>query len=252
EERLLAEDLFYDELLIEEDELVDQYLIGELSAQETESFERHFLCTPGRQQKLRFAGALKKYIASEGATKAHEEPALVELRDEQFEVPEPPPAKWRLFSLLHIQSPVAGFALAAAVLVIVFGSAWVMVRNWSQRPQREPHDILTQVLTPGLSRDDHTGIKKFDIPPGKDAVRFQLELMADDYQVYRALLQDAAGTVILQREGLKAHNVNGRFAVIVDIAPGLLPAGYYQIKLKGITASGNDENVGSYHFAVSK
>jgi len=252
EERLLADGAFYEELLIEEDELVDRYLRGDLSAQETEGFETHFLHSPGRQQQLRFAGALKKYVASEVATQSHEEPAVMELTDDHVAVIGPPPGQWRLFSLLHIQSPVVGFALAAAVLVVVFGSAWVMVRNWSQRPQREPHDILAQVLTPGLSRDDRAGIKKFDIPAGKDTVRLQMDLAADDYQVYRALLQDAAGTVILQQDGLKAQNLNGRFAVIVDVAAKLLPAGYYQIKLKGITASGNDENVGSYNFAVSK
>ena len=252
EERLLAEDLCYEELLIAEDELVDRYLRDELSAQEKEGFEGHFLRTPGRQQKLRFARELKKYVAAEAARQSHEEPAPGELTADKVEVIEPRPGKWRLFSLLQIKSPVMGFALATAVLVILFGSAWVVVRNWSQRPQREPRDIITQVLTPGLSRDDLAGLKKFDIPAGKDTVRFQLELEANDYQVYRALLQDAVGTVILQQGGLKAQNVSGRFAVTVDVEASLLPAGYYQIKLKGTTARGNDENVASYHFAVSK
>src|SRR6185437_4105078 len=62
EERLLTDTVFYDELLMVEDELIDQYLSGEQSQAERESFEAYFALAPERQQKLRFARALKKYL----------------------------------------------------------------------------------------------------------------------------------------------------------------------------------------------
>jgi hypothetical protein len=77
-------------------------------------------------------------------------------------------------------------------------------------------------------------------------------LIADEYPAYRAVLQDAAGTVILQKDDLKAQPAGRRSAVILDVAAGQLPASYYLIKLKGITAGGNEENAGSYHFIVSR
>jgi len=151
--------------------------------------------------------------------------------------------------MLQIPNPVVGFALAAAVLVILFGASWTVLRNWSQQ---EPRDILTEVLIPGRSRSgDPTEVKKFAIPSGKDTVRLELELFADDYKMYRATLQDLAGAVVLQKD-LTAQPVSGRSSVILDVPANKLPANSYQIKLKGITSSGNEENVVSYYFAVSR
>ena len=64
EERLLTDDEYYEELLIAEDELIDQYLNGQLSEYEKERFGRHFLATSERQQKLRFARSLMRYIST--------------------------------------------------------------------------------------------------------------------------------------------------------------------------------------------
>ena len=69
EERLLTDSGFYEELLITEDDLIDEYLEGKLSPSEQRDFEEHFLSTPERQKKLRFAGALKKYVAEKQSQK---------------------------------------------------------------------------------------------------------------------------------------------------------------------------------------
>lgn len=60
EERLLTDSPFYEELLIVEDELIDEYLNDELSQAERENFETHFLAPPERRQKVGFARTLKK------------------------------------------------------------------------------------------------------------------------------------------------------------------------------------------------
>src|ERR1700682_2490180 len=72
EERLLTDGEFYQELLIVEEELIDRYLSGELSESERESFEPHFLLPPERQQKLRFARSLKKYVSFAGTAQPTE------------------------------------------------------------------------------------------------------------------------------------------------------------------------------------
>ncbi len=63
EERMLTEPEYYEELLIAEDEVVDAYVNGALGADERERFEQHFLVTPERRRKLRFARALSGYVA---------------------------------------------------------------------------------------------------------------------------------------------------------------------------------------------
>src|SRR5687767_4207781 len=66
EGRLLTSDAVYEELVIIEDELIDEYLRKELSPSERESFESHFLAAPEHQEKLRFAQTFTKYVAAEG------------------------------------------------------------------------------------------------------------------------------------------------------------------------------------------
>ena len=62
EKRLLGEEEFFEQVLVAEDEIVDDYLEGSLSGSERERFEKHFLITPERRQKLRFAATLKKHV----------------------------------------------------------------------------------------------------------------------------------------------------------------------------------------------
>ncbi len=64
EERMMSEPEYYDELLVVEDEVIDQYLSGELSAAERDGFERNFLSTPERVRKLKFARALRGYVSA--------------------------------------------------------------------------------------------------------------------------------------------------------------------------------------------
>src|SRR5205085_3167814 len=65
EERLLTDEAFFEELLITEDELIDDYLKNALTDEEKRRFEDFFLLTSERQQKLRFVKALKKYVSEE-------------------------------------------------------------------------------------------------------------------------------------------------------------------------------------------
>jgi cell division protein FtsB len=68
EERLFAEDEFYEYYLTAEDrvedELIDQYVGGEMSPQERERFDRIFLSTPQRIKKLKLVQALHGYVNS--------------------------------------------------------------------------------------------------------------------------------------------------------------------------------------------
>ena len=65
EELILTEPSVYEELLVVEEELIDQYLAGDLSAIEQQQFESHFLITAERQKNLRFGKLLLKYANSQ-------------------------------------------------------------------------------------------------------------------------------------------------------------------------------------------
>src|SRR5216684_4936082 len=62
ERDLLANEEIFAELLIIEQELTDEYVNGGLTPDERANFERHYLATPERQEDLRFAQALNRYV----------------------------------------------------------------------------------------------------------------------------------------------------------------------------------------------
>ena len=61
EEQLLADEELSELLLAEEEELIDDYLRGELSEGERERFDSHFMVTPERRRKLRFGDAFRRH-----------------------------------------------------------------------------------------------------------------------------------------------------------------------------------------------
>jgi CHAT domain-containing protein len=58
EKRYFTDDDFYEEMRCAETDLIDRYARGELSMDEKRRFEEHFLSTPARLQRVRFARAL--------------------------------------------------------------------------------------------------------------------------------------------------------------------------------------------------
>lgn len=61
EEKILLNDDFNEQLLIAEDELIGEYLAGDLADAENKSFDRFFLITQERKQRLRLIRNLRKY-----------------------------------------------------------------------------------------------------------------------------------------------------------------------------------------------
>lgn len=62
EERLMLDDDFFEELSMQEDELIQDYVDDHLSADERRRFEKHFFISEERRQKIEFARALRRYI----------------------------------------------------------------------------------------------------------------------------------------------------------------------------------------------
>lgn len=62
EERLMTDDAYFQELLWQEEELVQDYVDNELDSDERQAFETHFLISDERLNKVNFAQALRKHI----------------------------------------------------------------------------------------------------------------------------------------------------------------------------------------------
>lgn len=77
EERLLSEEEFANQVLLIEDELIENYMLGELSSNERQRFKKYFLTTPRRRRKLMMVEGLKERASVKEAQ------AIVEVSREQ-------------------------------------------------------------------------------------------------------------------------------------------------------------------------
>lgn len=223
EERLLGDDEFYQQLLVVEDELFDQYLGGSLPEADKEPFETYFLAAPERREKLRFTRNLKKYV------KRAAPPVVVEMK---------PPSFW--------SRPVVTYSLAAAVVLVValVGLTTIQIMN------APPHagKTLAVELVPGLSRGDE-GVKQISV--STDTATVELQLRAPNisgYQTYRAILQTAGGNEISRQDNLSASTDR----VIYPVSATLLKPGDYSLKLSGLNQQKEYEDIARYNFRVTQ
>jgi anti-sigma-K factor RskA len=62
EMRLMLDDDYFEEILMQEEELIQDYVDDQLNPDERQSFERHFFISEERRHKIEFARALRRYI----------------------------------------------------------------------------------------------------------------------------------------------------------------------------------------------
>lgn len=126
EDRLLADEDFFQELLIVEDDLIDAYVRDELSASERGLFEQGYPTSPSRRARIEFA---KTLLASVSGKPASVVPAVITAHERE---PARPVSWWHtLFGGLFIRRPAFGFTMAAvvALLVVVLGGLWVLTER---------------------------------------------------------------------------------------------------------------------------
>lgn len=244
EESLLTSHELFEELLIAEDELVDEYVAGLLSERERERFEGYFLSTPERVRKLRFARAFKKHIAAT----ARESPASTgdDLQNSSW-------MGW-LPRFLHTRNPVLSYSLATVLLLVGAAGLWLIVRPYGDTQivtngGPSPSRFFSVTLTPGVVRDAGE-MKRVAVPADADGVQLRLELAADEYQSYRAVLQTDEGREIFTGDKLRAEDAGGAKVVVLSFPARLLTHNDYQVKLSGIKTGGNLEDISRYYFRV--
>jgi hypothetical protein len=241
EERLLSDNEYFEELLMSEDELIDDYLEGALSEPEREKFEHYFLATPERRQKVSFARTLKRYVM---VAEVAESPAL--------DASNQAPAFWnRLIpATLHMKQPALRFSLAA-LLIIFLGVSWLVVKNLSpQNRVGQGSNAIVVTLAPGMVRGAGE-LKRITLAPDVSTVQLQLELARDEYQSYQVVVQTVEGGEVFAADKLQPVTVARGRAVAFDLPARLLSSGDFQVKLSGLAASGEMENVGKYYFRVA-
>jgi hypothetical protein len=122
EERFFSDDEYFDYMLAIEDELIDDYAQGALSERQREMFEKHFLNSPARLQRVAFAQALQK-------TANLVEPARQPVEREAK------PWWQSLLGLFGLQNPALQMALGALAIVLMVGCSWLIFESARLRNQ---------------------------------------------------------------------------------------------------------------------
>jgi CHAT domain-containing protein/Flp pilus assembly protein TadD len=184
EERLLADEDFFEEFEFVKDDLIDQYVSRELTEEERRNFEQNFLTTPGRWQSLRHAQSLARY-AEKSARAADESaekktPSVTDRRRTGF--------AWAWPQLL------TGWRLAACALLLVglaFG-VWrvflhrsdvekgLLALNAAHRLQRPVESRLSALNYAPLLETRGAGDDRSDPVSRQRAERLLLDAVNDD------------------------------------------------------------------------
>jgi anti-sigma-K factor RskA len=219
---LLADDELFAELLIIEDELTDEYVNGCLSPDDRANFESHFLATPERQEDLRFAQALNRYVMTRASARAD----FVR-----------PPGSW----LLSRQA--RRLAAAVAVVTIMAGALWFFFVR-----QQTPATFLTLTLTISTNTRE-VGVQAPKIGPlGKQTLRLFLRLPNPSPPAagYRVQLLDTNG----EPRSFKIAEQDAQ-SVTVEIPAAELQRGLHALNLFAIKSDGTEQRLpGSYYFTV--
>ena len=248
EERLLIDDAFYQELLILEDELVDQYISGELADSDKRSFEGHFLIPLARREKLRFARNLKKYVR--GASAEDLARAATALEQESTVTLVSPEIPKKTFWPLTWKRPILSYSLAAAAMLVVACATLLIVKN-QNTPLSGTGKVLAVELVPGRSRGE-SETKQITVTADTNTLQLQLRIPNDvAYQAYRAILQTTEGREISRQDRLP-RDPTARDRVTCPIPANLLKSSDYNLKLSGINQQGDYEDIARYYFRITR
>jgi anti-sigma-K factor RskA len=276
EDRAFADPVYLGALEATEADLIDEYVLGGLSASDRRKFEGRFLTSPQRRSKVEFARALAQ--------------VTTEFNPGRPVVPERLPFRQALLSFVRGFHPAVQLAAVAAALVVVAGAAFLTIQNSAMRSrmtlleaqrvelvnraqslqqqisQQQARPLETQkppvaierlpllaslVFPPGVSRAE-TRVHQLTLPPGAQLAHLLVQLEPrDKFPRFRAELRTRGGEEVLVRNGLTGQLVGGTYSVSFDIPASALPAGEYELGLKGLSG-GPDTEIGFYYFRVKK
>jgi hypothetical protein len=246
DERLVTEGDFYEEVLIAEDELIDQYLNNELDHSERDSFEEFFLLAPERRAKLQFSDSFLTLLNAP-ASLPDVEPDPTPVFEGGAKVIDPPPRSKPWYHwFLPVENPTVAYAFMTFAVVMIVGAVWLITKR-NQGP--EPIGLYAVVLKSGLTRGGG-GENKFSVPTGTGTIELKAELQGDSYPSYEAVITGEDNSEVTHANKLQEINESGTRMLKWDVAARLLPPGDYSLHVSGVDAAGKVQELRTYPFRV--
>jgi hypothetical protein len=241
EGQLLNDDLFFEELLVSENELVDDYFAGRLTETEKQQFETHFLIAQDRKAKFRFGRVFNQYLELHNTTERISEEPRIQRHSFSSRLSA---ALGTLGAGRYWAFPRRLVVISLVVIVfVVSGTYW-----WWQRVSNSDsgQQVASVSLMPGTLRSGGA-TQKVEITSDVGRLELELRLASVDFPTYHAELLNEAATVSVV-DGLRPTTRNGQHSVVLTTKP--LGRGDYQVKLSGVSNSGQLQPLNSYSFRV--
>lgn len=233
EQRLLTdrEDSFEKLLAAAEDDLTDEYVSGQLSKEEREAFETHYLITPERHEEIEFASSLDRYLKNQEQIRKNVNQALP------------------IAPEVNENRGNQGFNLkwmprAAAAVVVFVVIAYLIYPSRPPAPQYASITLNPSIVTrsdgahPTVNLGNADTLRlQLNLPPEASAgaqYRAQLEGLDDDTSAWLAANVTSPGSL----------------AVTVDIAANRLRKARYALKLFATTSGQPEQRIATYNFTV--
>jgi len=272
EDEYLSSAESFDELLVAEDELIDDYVRDRLSRRDRRLFEEHFLTSPARAERVKSARALMNFADARAQTA-------------------PAPFTRRVRSGLGLQSTIFRFALAAGFLVLLVGGAIMAIQirklnselnalRSQQLAQSKKAGELEQLLAEQKQQNESFNaslerergergqleqqVAKLNeqqrqvqsvtfalgfgnaekskgtppepttlkLPRRAEIIKLQLDLFKNDFENYLVVLQDATQREVWRGVLHRMDETNGR-SLVVRIPSRVLTSGPHKLLLSG-------------------
>lgn len=123
EEKLFADDDYFELLNVIEEELIDDYISGDMAEDDRKRFEAHFLSTPERHEKLKFAQTLNEHVWRTAPVEENGSRANAGANDVNTSSNTIRPARWKQL----VSSPYWGLAAAALVVIVIGIVVWPLI-----------------------------------------------------------------------------------------------------------------------------
>jgi methionine-rich copper-binding protein CopC len=233
EDECLAQESWPAQISLVEEDLIDAYLRNELTLDRRQHFERNYLTTQARQERVSMAAALLRHIDE---CNASPKPAVVA---------PPTVLTWaeRFRAFWSSQAWGLRAAAAFAIVAVMAGALWLFV------PAPSPRTFATLTLTISNSnRAEGAQAGKVKLPLNAEALKVSLTLpqQSPPAERYRVELENDNGET-------RSVEVVGKDAesVLVVIPAAQLARGQYALKLFAIKTDGAEQRInGTYFFIV--
>jgi hypothetical protein len=248
EERYLLDAEFFESIAALEEELIRNYLRGELPPDQRLRFKSKYESTPALARKVAVTRAVMEVTAGRTVAPSASPPRAsprVSIVDLILGRAAPAPRRAQ-FALAGVWVLTLGCGIWLALEATRLHSAATRLEAARLGPV-----VAAFVLEPGARRGDQA--HPLLVSPGVTGIRFQLDIDTHrDANWYRAVVETARRRIVWSGDLAAARDSAAGKSVFVEIPAGLLESGAHILELGIVSRAGKFEPFDSYTFEIDR